>query len=82
MFDELLNGDLTPIPSFFKNVTGFDFYFNYLHNADPAAADPTSDFAIFVQTADVRKAIHVGNRPFGGFASKLVEEHLQQDVMK
>ncbi|KAF4532133.1 hypothetical protein B566_EDAN004139 [Ephemera danica] len=82
VFDTLLNGDLTPYPSFFRNVTGFDFYFNYLHNSDPAAAHPSSDFSTLVQRADIRRSIHVGDRPFGGMSAKLVEQHLQLDVMK
>jgi vitellogenic carboxypeptidase-like protein len=77
-----LDGDLYPYPSYFKNVTGFDFYFNYLHSSNPDASDPTTDFAVYVQRAEVRKAIHVGNQPFGGFAAKLVEQYLQQDSVQ
>ena len=31
MFDALLNGDLTGLPSLFTNATGFHYYFNYLN---------------------------------------------------
>lgn len=30
VFDSLLNGDLTPYPSYFQNVTGCTNYFNYM----------------------------------------------------
>lgn len=51
VFDRLLNGDLTPEPSFFKNCTGFDFYFNYLHATQP----PEGDESAFVNTPEVSK---------------------------
>lgn len=82
VFDGLINGDLTSEPALFKNLTGFNFYFNYLHNYDPAEDDPTADFATFVQRPDVRKALHVGDKPFGGFEAQKVEQFLQQDIMK
>ena len=31
VFDALLNGDLTGLPSLFTNATGFHYYFNYLN---------------------------------------------------
>lgn len=31
-FDELLNGDMTNGSTFFNNVTGFSYYFNYLYS--------------------------------------------------
>jgi len=42
VFDELLNGDLSPNPSYFKNCTGFDFYFNYLHQTQPPEGDESA----------------------------------------
>ncbi|XP_065333425.1 venom serine carboxypeptidase [Cloeon dipterum] len=82
VFDSLINGDLTTGPALFQNLTGFNFYFNYLHNTDPAESDPTADFGILVQTPEVRKAIHVGNKPFSGLEANKVEKFLQQDIMK
>ncbi|CAB0040177.1 unnamed protein product [Trichogramma brassicae] len=78
VFDRLIDNDLTPEPSLFKNLTGFDFYFNYLHTKDSEASDR---FATFVQRPDVRKAIHVGNCSFDTEAKK-VETHLQEDITK
>nr|XP_033333510.1 venom serine carboxypeptidase [Megalopta genalis] len=78
LFDTLLDGDLVGYPSLFKNLTGFDFYFNYLHVKDPSDAVAMSEW---IQRADVRKAIHVGNCTFN-VEDKTVEEHLKGDVMQ
>ncbi|XP_014252789.1 venom serine carboxypeptidase-like [Cimex lectularius] len=75
-FDTLLNGDLTPYPSLFANVTGFSFYFNFLHTKDNSDAD----LGKFFQKDTVRKSIHVGNLTFN--SGRVVEQHLVQDVMK
>ncbi|XP_075983875.1 venom serine carboxypeptidase [Anticarsia gemmatalis] len=76
-FDTLLNGDLINGKSIFANMTGFDFYFNYLHTKDYTQYE---DFGPMLQKSAVRKAIHVGNLPFN--TGKEVENHLKQDVMK
>ncbi|CAH0402936.1 unnamed protein product [Chilo suppressalis] len=74
-FDKLLNGDLIDGKSIFYNMTGFDYYFNYLHtkNSD-------EDFGPMLQKTYVRKDIHVGELPFNN--GSIVEKHLQEDVMK
>ncbi|XP_046403576.1 venom serine carboxypeptidase [Ischnura elegans] len=77
IFDELLNGDLTPYPSYFYNATGFTFYYNFLHSHDDSKF---GDLGKFVQKAEVRSAIHVGDRPFNGGTE--VEQHLKLDVMQ
>lgn len=76
-FDSLLNGDLIGGKSTFYNMTGFEFYFNYLHTKDYTQYE---DFGPMLQNSKVRKSIHVGNLPFHD--GKDVEEHLKQDVMK
>lgn len=76
-FDTLLNGDLINGKSIFYNMTGFEFYFNYLHTKDYQQFE---DFGPMIQTTAVRKAIHVGNLTFN--VGKEVENHLKQDVMK
>lgn len=79
LFDELLDGDITQQPSLYKNLTGFDYYFNYLHEKDPSN---DSDYMVeWLQRADVRKAIHVGNRTFIP-ESKKVEKYMKADVMQ
>ncbi|KAI5633505.1 serine carboxypeptidase domain-containing protein [Phthorimaea operculella] len=76
-FDTLLNGDLINGKSIFTNMTGFNFYFNYLHTKDYNSGN---DFGHMLQKSSVRKAIHVGNLTFHD--GKEVEKHLMQDVMK
>ncbi|XP_012264672.1 venom serine carboxypeptidase [Athalia rosae] len=77
VFDKLLNGD-SGGGTLFKNLTGFDFYFNYLHNKDSQESDWMSEW---VQRVDVRRAIHVGNNSFHT-EDKTVEEHLKSDIMQ
>lgn len=78
LFDELLDGDLINAPSVFKNLTGFDFYFNYLFTKD---TNDSEWFAEWIEQADVRRAIHVGNCSFNAI-NKTVEQHLKSDVMQ
>lgn len=76
IIEKLILGDLISEPSLFKNFTGFDFYFNYLHTEDH---NHTDYFSQWVQRPDVRKAIHVGNRNFGTDSEK-IEKHLEADL--
>ncbi|KAL6429953.1 hypothetical protein ACFW04_007644 [Cataglyphis niger] len=78
IFDILLNGDLNGTPSLFYNLTGFNYYFNYLKIKDNNDSDWMSEW---IQRADVRSAIHVGNNTFNVQAST-VEEYLKEDVMQ
>ncbi|KAJ8415874.1 hypothetical protein AAFF_G00404310 [Aldrovandia affinis] len=77
VFDSLLNGDLSPYPSFFQNATGCTNYYNYLQCKEPTDQEY---FAQFVVLPAVRSSIHVGNLTFND--GSLVEKHLLQDVMK
>lgn len=76
-FDTLLNGDLIDGKSLFTNMTGFNFYFNYLHTKDYTQYE---DFGPMLQKTAVRQMLHVGNLPFHNGSE--VEKHLKQDVMK
>lgn len=78
MFDTLLNGDLNGKPSLFRNLTGFDYYYNYLSVKDGNESDWMSEW---LQKADVRRAMHVGNITFN-IETRVVEEHLKGDVMQ
>lgn len=78
IFDTLLNGDLNGFPSLFHNLTGFDYYYNYLNIKDGNDSDWMSEW---IQRVDVRRAIHVGNSTFH-VETRVVEEHLKGDVMK
>ena len=80
IFDTLLNGDTTNETSYFKNVTGFDNYFNFLISKEPAD-DLIARMSIYVQKSELRRAIHVGNVSFSGIA-KDVELNLLSDVMQ
>lgn len=72
--DALIDGDLNGGKSFFKNVTGYEDYYNYLYPKDPTTS---TNLERFLQNATVRATIHVGNCSFD---SKGVEEHLKNDI--
>lgn len=78
VFDQLINMDQYPQGSLFKNLTGFDVYFNYLKTVD----DGDAPLGQFLQSAETRRAIHVGNNAFHdlGGADNKVELHLLEDV--
>uniref|UniRef100_A0A6V7M7A3 Carboxypeptidase n=1 Tax=Bracon brevicornis TaxID=1563983 RepID=A0A6V7M7A3_9HYME len=78
VFNQLIDGDLNAAPSLFYNLTGFEFYFNYLHTKD---GDDANWMAEWIQRADVRQSIHVGNCSFNVEAN-IVEEHLKNDITR
>uniref|UniRef100_A0A4D5RLT6 Carboxypeptidase n=1 Tax=Ixodes scapularis TaxID=6945 RepID=A0A4D5RLT6_IXOSC len=63
---------------YFRNVTGFDNYFNFLQAKMPK---DWNNFVEFVQTPVVRDAIHVGNLTFSE-ESKMVVTNLFVDLAK
>lgn len=79
IMDDLMDGD-TDGTSFFKNISGFDTYYNYLHTAE----DPTDEFylAAFLKLPETRKALHVGDLPFHDLEQdNKVEQYLQHDIL-
>ncbi|EEC06223.1 serine carboxypeptidase, putative, partial [Ixodes scapularis] len=74
--DPLLAGIFTK-PTYFKNVTGMDFYFNYLYSKRPKNYQY---FDAFLESPTARKALHVGNRTFTD-TSKVVQEYLKENYM-
>ncbi|OXU24321.1 hypothetical protein TSAR_011906 [Trichomalopsis sarcophagae] len=68
----------TPAPSFLKNATGFDYYYNLLQTKEP---EDTMRFVPWIQRSDVRKALHVGNLTFVTDSQK-VKDHLIGDLIK
>lgn len=79
IFDTLLNGDLNGGNSYFRNVSGFYNYFNYLINNDTSKT--MQYMGTYIQRSDVRAAIHVGNSTFN-VETNAVELHLLEDVMQ
>jgi vitellogenic carboxypeptidase-like protein len=77
IFDMLLNGDLFPYPSYYKNVTGSDNYDNILRCVAPASFGYYNGY---VTKDEVRKAIHVGNLTYNDGSE--VEKKLLNDVMQ
>ena len=47
LFDNLLNGDLSGHPSYFAQVTGYKYYFNYLITQMPGMGPGRSHNQIF-----------------------------------
>ncbi|KAF7288078.1 hypothetical protein GWI33_000131 [Rhynchophorus ferrugineus] len=80
VFDELLNGDTNNHTSIFKNITGFDNYFNYLYPVDPLNTELLL-MGKYIQRLDVRQSIHVGNTSFN-IENQIVEQNLMNDVMQ
>ncbi|GJQ71735.1 hypothetical protein Trydic_g11428 [Trypoxylus dichotomus] len=79
LFDNLIDGDLNNGTSVFKNLTGFDNYYNYLVSHDPDAE--MQAMGKYIQSTEVRHAIHVGNNTFNGVA-QTVEVNLMLDIMQ
>lgn len=79
VFDNLLNGDLNNHSSLFKNVTGFDDYFNFLYTNNPS--NEIDYMSKYLQRTDVRAAIHVGNSSFN-VETQEVEVNLVNDIMQ
>lgn len=77
VFDQLINMDQYPAGSLFKNLTGFDVYFNYLKTVD----DDAAPLGQFLQMSSTRRAIHVGNNSFHDLVGEnKVELYLLEDV--
>ncbi|XP_001986935.2 venom serine carboxypeptidase [Drosophila grimshawi] len=78
VFDSLINGDMTN-GSLFSNLTGYNWYYNYLvTHPDPADAK----LGEFLQAGATRRAIHVGNLTFHDLDKEnKVEKFLMKDVM-
>ncbi len=58
IFDEFLNGDFYPYPTYFYNITGNSNYFN-LNDPDY----PPNPYGSFLRLPSVRDALHVGDIP-------------------
>lgn len=76
VFDQLINSDEFPYGSLFFNLTGYKFYFNYLKTSD----DESEFYGKFLQSPEIRRALHVGSIPFDN--GEEVRKNMQQDMMK
>ncbi|XP_071811456.1 probable serine carboxypeptidase CPVL isoform X1 [Apostichopus japonicus] len=74
-FDNFINADKTPYPSFWQNATGSLDYYNYQRTQSPVEFNY---YGPYLAKGAVRKAIHVGNLTYNDGAK--VEEHLLEDV--
>lgn len=78
IFDNLLNGDMVN-GSLFSNLTGFSYYYNYLHSKGDNYGQIMGDF---IQSSSTRRSIHVGNLTFHDLDTQnKVEMFLKRDVM-
>jgi len=75
-FDEFLNGDFYPYPTYFFNITGSNEYFNLLN-----PIYPPNPYGEFLNLEATRNAIHVGNYPYFDYNST-TERHLIEDWMR
>ncbi|XP_062549800.1 vitellogenic carboxypeptidase-like [Armigeres subalbatus] len=79
LMDELLNGDEEGA-SYFKNISGFVTYYNYLNTVE----DPQDEFYLigFLKLAETRTAIHVGDLPYHDLDSvNKVFQYLKHDIL-
>ncbi|XP_064401450.1 probable serine carboxypeptidase CPVL isoform X3 [Halichondria panicea] len=83
IFDALLNGDLIPYPTYLYNITGSTNYYNILRTSLGTRMLSPPDFNYyvpFINTTDIRRAIHVGSLSYGSHAED-VEMALGNDIM-
>ena len=76
IFDFLLNGDLINTTSYFTNITGLTFYYNFLMSKSP---DEFSYYPSYLGLEAIRRAIHVGNLTYS--EGNVVEMHIINDIM-
>jgi len=80
VFDEMINADFFPYPSYYANVTGMSTnYFNFA--LAPDATPLGGDFVEWLQTPAVRTQIHVGDRSYAP-SNSTVEAHLKDNWMR
>lgn len=77
VFDELMNGDIYPYPTYFYNITGVTDYYNILRTSEP---EDYNYYTSYINMNSTRAAIHVGNLSYGAHGLD-VEMHLINDIM-
>ena len=80
VFDEMLNADFYPYPSYYANVTGMTTnYFNF--ELAPDATPLGGYFVQWLNWPEVRAQIHVGDRAYAP-SNRTVEAHLKADWLR
>ncbi|XP_053616890.1 venom serine carboxypeptidase-like [Plodia interpunctella] len=77
LMDYLLDGDIANT-SYFGACTGFENYYNFLQPVDNLDVKPLLKL---LQKDDVRRSVHVGNRPFNA-ESQNVALYLSTELLK
>ena len=77
-FDEMLNGDFFPFPTYYSNVTGLTNYFNF-EQGDCGSCVPEY-YGDWLDLPEIREKIHVGDLEYSSF-NETVEEYLKADWM-
>jgi vitellogenic carboxypeptidase-like protein len=75
IFDELMNGDFYPYPTYFANITGTSNYFNFIN-----PPYPPNPYGQYLDASSTRRAIHVGSYSYADY-NKTVEQYLLGDWM-
>merc|ERR1712187_144723 len=79
-FDEMLNGDFYPYPTYYANVTGMTTnYFNL--QLAPDATPLGGAFVKWINQAKIKHLIHVGERTYSP-ENQTVEFYLKADWMR
>jgi len=77
IWDQFINGDVWPYPSYYHNITGSNDYDNMMNTDAPESWNYWNDYVVL---PNVRTAIHVGNATF--FDGSICEQNLLNDFMK
>ncbi|XP_049525024.1 LOW QUALITY PROTEIN: venom serine carboxypeptidase [Dermacentor silvarum] len=64
--------------TFFKNVTGYSYYYNYLTHTEP---NGSRAYKVFLPKPRARRALHVGDRKFST-TREVVVSHFLDDFMR
>uniref|UniRef100_A0A023GNB6 Carboxypeptidase n=1 Tax=Amblyomma triste TaxID=251400 RepID=A0A023GNB6_AMBTT len=78
VIDRLFFGIVYGKDTFFRNVTGYTYYYNYLTNTEPAG---NRAYKIFLQKPDIRRALHVGDIPMST-ERDIVAGHFAEDFLR
>ncbi|KFM61846.1 putative serine carboxypeptidase CPVL, partial [Stegodyphus mimosarum] len=73
----IINFQLLPYTSLFKNFTGFDFYYNFLQSETPK---DYNYFDTYVELPEFKKALHIGNLKFQN--GSMAQKYLLLDIMQ